>query len=300
MGGQIGVQTEEGKGCTFWFTLTLPITEETVFTPEEPATLPQSILLPEIKMAPASEPESDSELASKSLIHILLVEDDKINQVVAQMTLEELDCQVDIANNGMEGVEMSANQHYDLVLMDLHMPVLDGYAATQRIREREQQTNTHLPIVAMTANIIASDLEKCLEVGMQDTLTKPIERTNLEKILKKWINLKPAPVEEIINTTNILLVEDNEANQIMEKMMLEEMGFTVKIANDGQEALDMTAEQRYDIVLMDIHMPILDGYNATQRIRQREKNTKNHTPIIAITASATHEDLKKMHGCWYG
>ena len=290
MGGQIGVQTEEGKGCTFWFTLTLPIAEVSAFIPEAPPALPQSIL-PEIKISPESE--SNSEPASKSLIRILLVEDDKINQVVAQMTLEELDCQVDIANDGMEGVEMSANQHYDLVLMDLHMPILDGYAATQRIREREQQTNTHLPIIAMTANIIASDLEKCLEVGMQDTLTKPIDRTNLEKILKKWVNSQPVPVEEITNTTNILLVEDNEANQIMEKMMLEEMGFTVKIANDGQEALDMTAKHRYDIVLMDIHLPVLDGYNATQRIRQREKNTTTHVPIIAITASATHEDLKK-------
>jgi signal transduction histidine kinase/DNA-binding response OmpR family regulator len=290
MGGQISVKTQEGKGCTFWFTLSLPIVEGSSMAMSE-------LMAPNIQITAPSEIVKISTQMSESIStqqadlqgpRILLVEDDKINQMVAEMTLEDINCQLDMANNGQEALDMTAARTYDLVLMDIHMPILDGYAATQRIRQREKNNNSHLPIIAMTADAMLSNLENCSKAGMDDTLVKPINKGAFEQILKKWFKAVATPT-----TVHILLVEDNETNQIVEKMMLEEMGFSVNIANEGQEAIDMTANTHYDILLMDIHMPILDGCTATEQIRQREKHTATHLPIIAITASATKEDMEK-------
>ncbi len=289
MGGKIGVETQEGKGCTFWFTLSLPVVEAPVT--HLSVSLPQLQLPETVSFTPVLESTSAPPAADlpQPTHHILLVEDDKINQIVAKMTLEELGCQLDIANNGKEAVDMVADGHYDLVLMDVHMPVLDGYAATQRIRQREVGTNTHLPIVAMTADVITSDLDKCVEVGMDDALAKPVAKATLEEMLDKWLK---APTEAV-KAAQILLVDDNETNQMVEKMMLEQMGFSVNIANNGQEAIEMSTNEHYDLVLMDIHMPVLDGCAATKGIRQREKHSNSHLPIIATTATATTEDIER-------
>ncbi|MDY6992479.1 MAG: ATP-binding protein, partial [Pseudomonadota bacterium] len=128
MDGEIGIHTQVGQGSTFWFTLSLPIVEAETPVPEPTA----------------AEPVMPTKLLNKN---ILLVEDDKINQMVAQMMLEELGCQVEIANHGEEAIKRIGEQHFDLVLMDIHMPVLDGYAATQQIRQREHHTQTHLLII---------------------------------------------------------------------------------------------------------------------------------------------------------
>ncbi len=300
MGGQIGVETEEGKGCTFWFMLTLPIVEVA------PATFLLDNSAKEIKgeeitrmFSPLPErilPDQDSTSAPGLNLQsalILLVEDDKINQFVAKMTLEDVGCVVEIANNGQEAVDMTAEKHYDLVLMDVHMPVLDGYTATQRIRQRESQTSAHLPIIAMTADVITSDLEKCVNAGMDDALAKPVAKAVLEEKLVKWISKTGSEFSPTMKVGEVLLVEDNEANQAVQQMMLEEMGFLVDIACHGGEAIEMSANKHYDLVLMDIHMPVLDGCAATKRIRHREKDTDRHLPIIAVTATATAEDLER-------
>ncbi|EDN65844.1 Response regulator receiver protein [Beggiatoa sp. PS] len=226
----------------------------------------------------------------------MLVEDDKINQMVAQMMFETLDCQIEMANDGQEAVDMTANQHYDLILMDVHMPVLDGYAATQAIRQREQETKNHLSIIAMTADLISGDLDACLEIGMDDAVAKPISKASLEQLLQKWFydkNRQSTFKTAAKSTFNILLVEDNETNQAVEQMMLEEMDYQVDIANDGQQAINMIAKNHYDLVLMDVQMPVIDGCQATKHIRQQEQHTNTHLPIIAITASPTNEDVEK-------
>lgn len=169
MGGRIGVDTQVGQGCTFWFKLTLPLAAPPVETPSAPPIV--------------AKPEENLQQSK-----ILLVEDNRTNQMVARIMLSKLGCQVSIANHGQEAIDLLAIQPFDLVLMDIQMPIMDGYTATQRIRQREQPARTHVPIVAMTADAIADRLEKCLAAGMDDFLTKPITQHTLALMLKKWLN----------------------------------------------------------------------------------------------------------------
>jgi len=221
MGGIVGVTSEPGKGCTFWFTLSTPIIKLADLTETNPEQVAQegpifSFSHPTPTTAsPIQSPSSrqnnqenkpieeaiktDSQTSQTTLsiqpsttvnlqqAKILLVEDDKINQVVAQMILEEIGCQVEIANNGQEALEMISHQKYDLIFMDLHMPVLDGYKTTKILREQEQQTNNHLIIIAMTADIMTSNLEQCTQIGLDDALIKPVSKASIEKMLNKWL-----------------------------------------------------------------------------------------------------------------
>ena len=118
--------------------------------------------------------------------NILLVEDNMINQDVARFMLEQAGCGVDLAMNGKEALEMVDNKHYDLVLMDCHMPEMDGFEATRLIRGKEIHNHTQTPIVALTANVLDGIRERCLGAGMNDLLTKPFNRGQLHAILHTW------------------------------------------------------------------------------------------------------------------
>ena len=120
---------------------------------------------------------------------ILLVEDNPMNQRVARYVLKMLGYEVHIAINGIEAVDMFKKQPYDLVLMDCHMPVMDGYEATRLIREWESRAAWHreVPIIAVTADVLTSSYELCFEVGMNDFLPKPYEARDLKRILRQWL-----------------------------------------------------------------------------------------------------------------
>lgn len=123
---------------------------------------------------------------------ILLVEDNVINQELGKDMLQQLGCEVFIANNGIAALEALAQYHYDLIFMDCHMPEMDGFTATQKIRIREQKQQTKsIPIIALTANVMAGVREQCLAVGMNDYLGKPYFAKDLEKILQQWLHLQP-------------------------------------------------------------------------------------------------------------
>jgi len=136
--------------------------------------------------------------------NILLVDDIIANQYVAVSMLESLGCKVDIAANGVEAVEATKLRKYDMVFMDCHMPVMDGYEATSEIRKDEKE-DEHITIVAITANAMVDDKDKCINSGMDDYLTKPVKREALSHVMKKW----NVPLKKNNNVKESKMCKDN-------------------------------------------------------------------------------------------
>jgi len=177
LGGEIGVNSSEGKGATFWFTMLFekqPNTE--VFTH---ATRPKLCV----------QPTPDTTVSTG--ISILLAEDDPVNQMITRIFLQKLGYSVDIAENGLEAINSLSEKEYDLVLMDCMMPEMSGYEATAVIRDQTSTILNHsVPIVALTANALSGERERCLAAGMNDYLTKPLHIDSLAVVMAKWTPAK--------------------------------------------------------------------------------------------------------------
>ncbi|MEJ5384161.1 MAG: response regulator [Fimbriimonadales bacterium] len=166
MGGRIGVESEVGVGSLFYVDLPLPAAQPPQAAPDEPT-----------DALPEAFPDR----------RVLLVEDNEVNRKVATRMLSKLQLEVDIAVNGLEAVQKATQTAYDLILMDCQMPEMDGYEATRTLRQQGVQT----PIVALTANALEGDREKCLACGMDDYLSKPIQADKLRQTLAYWLGNAP-------------------------------------------------------------------------------------------------------------
>ncbi len=172
MDGEIGVESVEGVGSTFWFFIFLELSDEESYN----------------KQRRENNASHEHKTHTQLKLHILLAEDNKINQKVAMLNLENLGYQVDIANNGKEAVEKFENNYYDLIFMDVQMPEMDGVEACKRIRELENKSGgtKKIPIIAMTANTSEDERKKYMEVGMDEYISKPFKRKELIEIFMKF------------------------------------------------------------------------------------------------------------------
>jgi signal transduction histidine kinase/DNA-binding response OmpR family regulator len=159
----------------------------------EGTTLTEMITRHSLADARASEQTASSKPEALPLFHILIAEDNLINQKLAKRLLENSGCKVDVASNGAEAVDMWSAFPYDAIFMDCHMPGMDGFEATTEIRRRERSRDhaAHTPIVALTASAMLGDRQKCLAAGMDDFLSKPIHARMLRSILQRWVEFKP-------------------------------------------------------------------------------------------------------------
>lgn len=272
-GGSIGLRSTLGVGTTFYF--------EIPYAQVDHAELD------------TSSPEGIEDFATRlNGIRILLVEDNPFNQMVAVDTLKSLitEVRIDVAENGQEAVDYLLEHRVDIVLMDVNMPVMDGFEAARLLRLREKNTSGHLPIMAMTAGVTRPEVEACLQSGMDDVIGKPFEPEDLlakmyklrEKFKSGSKPLQPEP-GTVLAGKRILIADDNEFNRIVAEDLLKELlpDSIFEQAENGQEILDAHAKDPYHIILTDLNMPVMDGWKATEELRKTDKMVR----ILAMTAN---------------
>ncbi len=186
MGGQIGVESQLGQGSQFWFTVNLPISRIS----EEPM---QGLGVLQTAINQAGE-------AAVTRARVLVAEDNAINQRVAAILLTKLGYTPELASDGKQALEKLQQGHYDIVLMDCQMPVMDGFEAAAAIRSLENEC-ARIPIIAVTANVLTGQREKCLEAGMNDYIPKPINRDVLENVIQRYLNPSDSTSEPELTAT---------------------------------------------------------------------------------------------------
>jgi CheY-like chemotaxis protein len=177
MNGQIGVDSTPGHGSTFWFTASFGRVAEQTAGPEQ-----------------APEPREERETDALQGVRVLVVEDNESNRLVARIMLDKLGCVTEIAGDGAEALTVLSEKTFDVVLMDCHMPVMDGFEATRTYRKFERK-GERCPILAMTANALQGEREKCLAAGMDDFIPKPVLLEELTSKLLRWAGRQAAVVQ---------------------------------------------------------------------------------------------------------
>jgi CheY-like chemotaxis protein len=191
-------------------------------------------------------------------------------------------------------------QPFTLILTDAHMPEMDGFTLVERIQQDPQLANA--AVLMLTSSQQTADVVRCRQLGIAVYLIKPIKPAELQQALLRALGKegqtrsKPSPpsrTRQNQRALRILLAEDNAVNQKLAVRLLEKWGHMVVVAGNGREALAQIEQQTFDVVLMDVQMPEIDGLEATAIIRAKEQTTHTHLPIIAMTAHAMKGDKER-------
>ena len=281
MGGKIRVESEKGRGSTFHFTIRSHVVEK---------------------------PEIIEETAPREIRHlrVLIVDDNRTNRQILREIVSAwglLPSEAADGSSALKELEKAKGKGYpyQLILLDKIMPDLDGFEVTEKIRQIKEYSN--IPIILLSSSEDKGDRKRAKELGISNVLLKPIKRSKLyDGFVKALMSQRRKDetqerpkIESRLKgkSLKILLAEDNLVNQKLAKKLLEKQGWQVTVANNGVEATEWVGKDGFDLVLMDVQMPEMDGLEATKCIREQEKQTKKHIPIIALTAHAFEEDRKE-------
>lgn len=215
---------------------------------------------------------------------ILVVDDEEPNRDILSRRLVKEGYSVTVADGGKEALDMLRLERYDLVLLDIMMPGIDGYEVLKRIRSEPVLHDT--PVIMVTALSDEPSIKRCLALGATDYVGKPFELTFLKSRIRQAVhalsNLRRSNAVADTPAATVLVVEDDEMNRDLLVRRLNKAGYTAHPAGTGAEALSLINKQAYDLILLDIMMAQMDGYQTLQKIRSRE--AFKDTPIIMISA----------------
>jgi PAS domain S-box-containing protein len=279
MGGTMWVESKVRQGSKFHFTVVL-------------------------------EMKSESESLAKEVfklvdLPILVVDDNDSNRRILREILTNWRMKPTLASSGAEALsalgKADSKNSFALVLLDVHMPDMDGFAVAEQIKNSYRQQG--LKVILLTSASRPSDVARCRELGISDYLSKPIKQSELFDAIVTTMaehGRKREPYESASAfiqapefSLRVLLAEDNPVNQTLAVRILEKLGHKVQIVNNGREALGRSQAEHFDLILMDVQMPQMDGLEATMAIRDAEASTGKHVPIVAMTAHAMKGDREK-------
>ena len=284
MGGSIWVESTLGSGSTFGFTAILGTD------------------------SPTTTPFAGAEVDLTG-VPILVVDDNATNRRILREVVSSWGMKCQVASSAEEGLRILREAHataapYPIILTDGNMPGMDGFGFANAIRDDGNLAGAF--ILMLTSADRDGDIKRCQALGINRYLVKPIGRSELLNSIVAVLHERGdrAPRESIRISSEqgpasqskplrVLIVEDTAVNQVLLRIFLEKMGHTTVTAADGREAVEAASRDRFDLVFMDVQMPVMDGFAATQAIRQAEKVTGGHVPIFAMTAHALQGDRER-------
>jgi two-component system sensor histidine kinase/response regulator len=281
MGGDIWVKSQVGKGSTFHFTARLGLSDKEI---TEVFSL------------------RDRDLSN---LPVLIVDDNATSRTIfhEMITLWGLN-PTEVADESQALAELERvhrmGRPYRLVLLDLQMPDKDAFKVARRMKENPNYSD--LQIILMTSFGMKGDAERCKDIGVGVYLVKPVRQADLldaimlamdRPIVERGPVITRHTIEDARRRFRLLLAEDNVVNQKLAQRILEKRGHLVSIVSNGLEAINVLEKDSFDLILMDVQMPELDGLTATMRIRDREKEEGGHIPIVAMTAHAMKGDRER-------